>query len=254
MPIKVYKVADIIDGEAVFSGKRFRESDLATVLTTFCPPRLVPASAMTWKCTIVSRTIIAYIEEGTPHIRARILIGLPPISDKSSVYFLPEDVPTGSAAARGLDGGRAPFLGGSTPDYTAYAGPRPTPLVYFRDRLFMSERPTVRNSERAEVVLRVKKAVYKEEAELSNLRAAVANLEAAIEFQESRPRRDPIPEDVKLLVWARDGGCCIRCGSKQELHFDHIIPVAKGGGNSAKNIQLLCQTCNLKKSDRIAMP
>ena len=37
MPIKVYKVADIIDGEAVFSGKRFRESDLAAVLTTFLP-------------------------------------------------------------------------------------------------------------------------------------------------------------------------------------------------------------------------
>ncbi len=242
MPIKVYKVADIIDGEAVFSGKRFRESDLATLLTNLCPRGdlvpwgdLVPASA--WKCAIVSRTIIAYTKDGTQNL-ARIRIRLPPISCKSSVYFLPEDAP----------------LGGSTPDYTAYTGPRPTPLVYFRDRLFMSERPTVRNSERAEVVLRVKKAVYDEEAELSNLRAAVANLEAAIEFQKSGPRRDPIPEDVKLLVWARDGGCCVRCGSKQELHFDHIIPVAKGGGNSEENIQLLCQTCNLKKSDKIAMP
>lgn len=237
MPIKVYKVADIIDGEAVFSGKKFRESDLAAVLTTLCPRGdLGPASA--WKCAIVSRTIIAYIEEGTPHIRARIQIRLPPISDKSSVYFLPEDAP----------------LSGSTPDYTAYTGPKPTPLVYFRDRLFMSGRPTVRNSERAEVVLRVKKAVYDEEAELSSLRAAVANLEAAIEFEKSGPQRDPIPEDVKLLVWARDGGCCVRCGSKQGLHLDHIIPVAKGGGNSEANIQILCQMCNLKKSDRIAMP
>lgn len=131
---------------------------------------------------------------------------------------------------------------------------RPTPLIYFRDRLFMSERPAKTASERAEVLLRVKKAVYDEEAELSGLRAAVANLEAAIDFQKSGPNRDPIPEDVKLLVWARDGGRCVRCGSKQALHFDHIIPVAKGGGNSEANIQILCQTCNLKKSDRIAMP
>lgn len=219
MPIRVYKVADIIDGEAVFSGKRFRESDLAAVLTTLWPR----ADSSVWHGSIVSRTIICYYtKDGTPHGGASMLIRLPPISDNSSVHFLPED--------------------------------KPTPLVYFRDRLFMSERPTVRNSERAEVVLRVKKAVYDEEAELSNLRAAVANLEAAIKFQKSGPRRDPIPEDVKLLVWARDGGCCVRCGSKQELHFDHIIPVAKGGGNSEKNIQLLCQTCNLKKSDRIAMP
>jgi len=38
------------------------------------------------------------------------------------------------------------------------------------------------------------------------------------------------------------------------LHFDHIIPVAKGGGNTKKNIQILCQTCNLKKADHIAIP
>jgi hypothetical protein len=102
--------------------------------------------------------------------------------------------------------------------------------------------------------LRVKKAVYDERAELSSLRATVANLESALEFQRSGPTRDPISEDVKLLVWTRDGGRCVRCGSTQVLHFDHIIPVAKGGGNSELNIQILCQTCNLKKSDKIAMP
>jgi len=82
----------------------------------------------------------------------------------------------------------------------------------------------------------------------------VANLEAAIEYTKSGPRRDPIPEDVKLLVWTRDGGACVRCGSKKELHFDHVIPVAKGGGNFEANIQILCQPCNLKKADKIAAP
>jgi HNH endonuclease len=127
--------------------------------------------------------------------------------------------------------------------------------VYFRDRLFVLDReapPTA--SEREELVLRVKKAVYEEEAKLGGLRAAVANMEAAVEYQRSGPRRDAIPEDVKLVVWARDGGRCVRCGAQRPIHFDHIIPVARGGGNIAANIQLLCQTCNLKKSDRIAMP
>jgi hypothetical protein len=126
-----------------------------------------------------------------------------------------------------------------------------TSLVYFRDRLFLSERPALRDADRAEVILRIKKAVYGDEAELASLRAAVANVEAAIEFQRSGPKRDPIPEDVKLLVWARDGGCCVRCGANQDLHFDHIIPINKGGGNSEQNIQILCQLCNLKKSDKI---
>jgi hypothetical protein len=108
--------------------------------------------------------------------------------------------------------------------------------------------------EREEIVLRTKKAVYDEEAEIGKIRAAVANMQAAIEFARSGPRRDSIPEDVKIVVWARDGGACVRCGSKQNLHFDHIIPVVKGGASSEENIQLLCKTCNLKKTDKIATP
>lgn len=125
-------------------------------------------------------------------------------------------------------------------------------LVYFRDRLFMPERPPKNASEREEIALRVKKAVYDDEADLSSLRSEVANLEAAMEYSKSGPKRDQIPEDVKLVVWTRDGGACIRCGAKQGLHFDHIIPVSKGGGNSEENIQILCKKCNLQKSDKIS--
>lgn len=60
-----------------------------------------------------------------------------------------------------------------------------------------------------------------------------------------------IPSDVKARVWERDNGRCVMCRATNKLHFDHIIPVAKGGGNSVDNIQILCQTCNLKKSDKI---
>jgi len=124
--------------------------------------------------------------------------------------------------------------------------------VYFRSRLFMPERAPRTIAEREEVALRVKKAVYAEDADVVALRSAVANMEAAIQYQESSHRREPIPEDVKLLVWARDGGACVRCGSQKDLHFDHIIPVSKGGGTSEANVQILCRTCNLRKSDNIA--
>jgi hypothetical protein len=125
-------------------------------------------------------------------------------------------------------------------------------ILLFRGRWFVTERPIKTDLDREEAHLRIKKIVYDEESELTALRSAVANIEAAIEFQRSGPRREPIPDDVKLLVWSRDGGACVRCGSKEKLHFDHVIPVAKGGGNSAVNIQLLCEICNLKKSDKIA--
>jgi 5-methylcytosine-specific restriction endonuclease McrA len=63
-----------------------------------------------------------------------------------------------------------------------------------------------------------------------------------------RPRdTDPISTDTRIFVWQRDGGKCRNCGSRQQLHFDHIIPQSWGGSSTVENIQLLCQTCNLKK-------
>jgi hypothetical protein len=65
-------------------------------------------------------------------------------------------------------------------------------------------------------------------------------------------RRRLIPTSVKLEVWHRDGGKCVICGASDELHFDHIVPVSKGGTSLvADNIQLLCARHNLEKRDRI---
>jgi hypothetical protein len=61
-----------------------------------------------------------------------------------------------------------------------------------------------------------------------------------------------IPTSVKLAVWKRDGGKCAECGSKVNLHFDHIIPWSRGGSSTdVANIQLLCAAHNLIKSDEI---
>ena len=61
-----------------------------------------------------------------------------------------------------------------------------------------------------------------------------------------------IPTHVKVEVWQRDRGKCSMCGAKDELHFDHIVPFAKGGTSlTSANVQLLCARHNLAKSDRI---
>lgn len=63
--------------------------------------------------------------------------------------------------------------------------------------------------------------------------------------------REHITRAVRHSVWQRDMGKCVECGSKERLEFDHIIPVAKGGSNTERNLQLLCELCNRKKSDSI---
>ena len=65
-------------------------------------------------------------------------------------------------------------------------------------------------------------------------------------------QRQQIADDVKQLVWQRDGGACTKCQSTVELQFDHIIPVSLGGAHTQENLQILCGPCNRRKGAGIA--
>jgi hypothetical protein len=69
--------------------------------------------------------------------------------------------------------------------------------------------------------------------------------------QSLQDQRVRIEEEVRVFVWRRDQGRCAKCGSRNKLEYDHIIPLSKGGGNSARNIELLCETCNRLKSANV---
>lgn len=68
---------------------------------------------------------------------------------------------------------------------------------------------------------------------------------------EPKPRREAIPRAVQREVWQRDAGRCVECNSKEKLCFDHIVPFSRGGSNAVRNLQLLCESCNLSKGNRI---
>ena len=66
------------------------------------------------------------------------------------------------------------------------------------------------------------------------------------------PHTRVIPSSVKVDVWKRDKGRCVKCGSTKNLHFDHVLPYSLGGASIiAANVQLLCAQCNLAKSNKI---
>jgi hypothetical protein len=66
------------------------------------------------------------------------------------------------------------------------------------------------------------------------------------------PIRGAIPDDLKLFVFTRDGGCCRKCGSRNEIQYDHVIPVSMGGATSEANLQILCGPCNRRKGAGLA--
>lgn len=102
-----------------------------------------------------------------------------------------------------------------------------------------------------ELELLLKESIYKEDKKFNKLKKEIDLFEKVSKKYSNERKREPIPEEIKFEVWRRDEGKCVLCGSKEKLEFDHIIPFSKGGGNSARNLQLLCESCNRQKSDKI---
>jgi hypothetical protein len=59
---------------------------------------------------------------------------------------------------------------------------------------------------------------------------------------------NPLPSAwVKLFVWRRDHGTCVRCGGQERVWFDYIVPVWEGGGITEQNLRLMCQGCKRRE-------
>lgn len=95
--------------------------------------------------------------------------------------------------------------------------------------------------------LLVQEAFDSERRKFERLKRKFDSADAANE----KSSRQQIPEAVRIAVWRRDGGKCSKCGSREKLEYDHIIPVSRGGANTVRNIELLCEICNRAKSNHI---
>lgn len=61
---------------------------------------------------------------------------------------------------------------------------------------------------------------------------------------------------TKMRVARRDNYTCQKCGKHlrdDDLEFDHVIPVSRGGSSEEHNIRLTCFDCNRGKSDKVEL-
>lgn len=61
-----------------------------------------------------------------------------------------------------------------------------------------------------------------------------------------------ISKGFMTLLLLKQKGKCVYCHTsiQSSYHIDHIEPLSKGGAHSKSNIQLLCPSCNIRKSNQ----
>jgi hypothetical protein len=229
LPIKVTRVLNLVNGflreDDEVTPKGAKALDVFAVIERV-EPTADPIELQFWMCEVIRG-----IDRGKPFKKR---VEFKPFISRAA-YAQSMEEPTAIEGTVRLSNG----------SYEIY------PVIWlYRDNIYLADRPPLAH-EREEIALRAKSLHYKRDAEMRRLREEVANYEGVERFAKIGPKREQIPDDVKLLVWTRDGGVCVRCGATSNLHFDHEIPLVKGGGNHAENIRLLCETCNLKKGDRL---
>lgn len=80
--------------------------------------------------------------------------------------------------------------------------------------------------------------------------------------KSAKRRRPPrrIGWRLRAAVLVRDNCLCRMCGASPAkdpaviLHVDHIVPWSNGGATTLQNLQTLCSTCNIGKSNRLSWP
>lgn len=66
----------------------------------------------------------------------------------------------------------------------------------------------------------------------------------------NRSKRRSISKKKLIAVMQKSNSTCVACGSTEDLHVDHIIPLSRGGTNDLDNLQMLCSRCNLSKGTK----
>ena len=121
-------------------------------------------------------------------------------------------------------------------------------LWFFKGKLIWANRPARNKHDYDLVCLRIEEHVYSENDEILRLKKRVSRIRRIIDKDFQKIKRRQIDDDILAFVPQRDKNCC-RCGAEEELQFDHILPVSKGGNDEPENLRILCMTCNSSRGN-----
>ena len=67
----------------------------------------------------------------------------------------------------------------------------------------------------------------------------------------ARPATAQISRTKWAILFSEQGGCCAGCFKPlgDDVHVDHVMPLARGGDDAFENLQLLHASCNQVKGD-----
>jgi hypothetical protein len=68
------------------------------------------------------------------------------------------------------------------------------------------------------------------------------------EPEELKYLRTRIPETVRIAVWRRDQGKCAKCGGRENLEYDHIVPVSRGEAIQSEMLNCSVKTAIVLKA------
>ena len=121
-------------------------------------------------------------------------------------------------------------------------------LWFFKGKLIWANRPARNDHDYDLICLRIEEHVYSENDEILRLKKRISRMRRIIDKDFQRIKRRQIDEDILAFVLQRDKNCCL-CGAEEELQFDHILPVSKGGNDEPENLRILCLTCNSSRGN-----
>lgn len=134
---------------------------------------------------------------------------------------------------------------------TVYLGSKAAQCQIEQKRIEEMEKQREREKAEAEERERMKRKIKARQRKRDLEKQVRQEMLDSGELYGEQMKRPHIPREVVDAVYRRDGGRCVYCGSVENLHLDHIIPFSRGGATNVENLQLLCQKCNLEKSNKI---